>query len=89
MEVMSRAEILAAIAAVAREHLGVAGELGEEQRLVEDLELDSLRRLILAAEVENRFRVALDPEDDAAIATVGDLVSVVARRLAAPARGGS
>ena len=77
--------ILTGIAAVAREHLGWHGELAPEMRLVEDLRLDSLRLLTLAIEVEDRFRVALDPEDEAAIVTVGDLVAVVGRKLAARA----
>ena len=55
------AEILAGIAAVAREHLGFAGELAPDLRLVEDLRLDSIKLLTLAVEVENRFRVRLDP----------------------------
>jgi len=79
---MTRDEILAGVAAVARQAVGFDGALDEQQRLVEDLGLDSIRLLVLAAEVENRFRVALDPADDAAIHTVGDLVSTVARKLA-------
>ena len=82
---MTRAEILAGIAAVAREHLDHAGELRLEQRLIEDLTLDSIRLLTLAAEVENRFRVALDAEDEAGIETVGDLVDVLEAKLAAAA----
>ena len=84
---MSAEEILAGVREVAREHLGFTGELGLETRLVEDLALDSLRLVTLAAEVENRFRVVLEPADEAAIATIGDLVAVVARKLAA--RGGA
>ncbi|HEX9801312.1 MAG TPA: acyl carrier protein [Thermoanaerobaculia bacterium] len=79
---MTRAEILAGVAQVAREHVGFDGALGEEQRLLEDLGLDSLRLVVLAAEVENRFRVALTPEDDAAVRTVGDLVTLVEAKLA-------
>ena len=71
---MNRVEILAAIAEVARTHVGFGGTLSPEQRLVEDLELDSLKALTLAVEVENRFRVCLDPENEARISTVGDLV---------------
>lgn len=78
--------VLAGIAEVAAEHVGWQGELAPEMRLVEDLRLDSLRLLTLAVEVENRFRVALDEEDEAGIETVGDLVAVVRRKLAA--RGG-
>ncbi|HSM51650.1 MAG TPA: phosphopantetheine-binding protein [Thermoanaerobaculia bacterium] len=83
---MTEAEVLAGIAAVAREQLGMERPLAAEARLVEDLDLDSLRLLTLAAEVENRFRVRLEPEDEAQIATVGDLVRVVAAKLAAEGR---
>jgi acyl carrier protein len=79
---MTRAEILAGVARVARDELGLdPATIRPEARLVEDLGLDSLRLLTLAAEVENRFRVALEPEDDAAIVTVGDLVAALERRL--------
>lgn len=83
-----RAEILAAVAAVARERLGHAGALDPRARLVEDLGFDSLKLLTLAAEVENRLQVALDAEDDAAIATIGDLVDRLERKLAARPDGG-
>jgi acyl carrier protein len=79
-------EILAGVRAVAREHLGYGGELEPGMRLVEDLELDSIRLLTLAMEVENRFRVRLEEADEAAIETVGDLVAAVRRKLADPAR---
>jgi len=74
-------EILAAIEEVARVHVGYTGVLRPELRLVEDLELDSLKALTLALEVENRFRICLDPETEAAIETVGDLVTAVGRLL--------
>jgi acyl carrier protein len=59
-------DILGGIAAVAREHLGWEGPLTGDMRLVEDLRLDSVRLLTLAAEVENRFRVVLDEADEVA-----------------------
>jgi acyl carrier protein len=68
-------DVLAGIAEVARKHLGWEGRLSPELRLVEDLELDSLKMLTLALEVENHFRVCLDPE--AGIETVGDLVAAI------------
>jgi acyl carrier protein len=82
-------DILAEIRAVARRHLDYAGPLEPEMHLVEDLELDSLRRLTLAVEVENHFRVCLDEEDDLSVETVGDLVRVVAAKLAAGEAGPS
>ena len=76
---LTRQEILAGIAEVARIHLGWDGPLDPELRLVEDLELDSIKSLTLALEVENHFRVCLDEE--AGIVTVGDLVRVVEEHL--------
>lgn len=78
---LSRPRILAAIAAVARQHLALDRPLEERSRLVEDLELDSLKLLTFAAEIENHFRVRLDAGDEAAIATVGDLVDLLERKL--------
>lgn len=78
---MDAPEILAGIAQVAREHLDFTEPLSPDLRLVEDLRLDSLRLLTLAVEVENRFRVCLEPEDEAVIETVGDLVAAVGRKL--------
>jgi acyl carrier protein len=78
---MIEATILDGIAQVAREHLGWEGPLTAEMRLIEDLRLDSVRLLTLAAEVENRFRVLLDEADELAIETVGDLVAIVRRKL--------
>lgn len=74
--------ILEGIAAVAREHLGWEGAVTPGMRLVEDLRLDSIRLLTLAAEVENHFQVRLDEEDEAGIETVADLIRVVERKLA-------
>jgi acyl carrier protein len=75
------ASILAGIAGVAREHLGWEGPVTPDMRLVEDLRLDSIRLLTLAAEVENHFEIRLDEADEAGIETVGDLVSLVDARL--------
>ena len=78
---MTRAAILEGIAEVARRHLDWQGALTPAMRLVEDLRLDSIRLLTLAAEVENRFRVVLDEEDELRLETVGDLVDLLAVKL--------
>ncbi len=80
---MTRDEILAGIAEVARRHLDHEGPLALDQRLVEDLELDSIRLLTLAAEIENHFRVTLDGDDEATLTTIADLVTLLAHKLAA------
>jgi acyl carrier protein len=81
---VTREEILQGIEEVARAHLDLSGRrLGPDLRLAEDLALDSIQRLTLAVEVENRFRICLDPEDEEGIETVGDLAAVVQRKLEA------
>lgn len=77
------ADLLGEIEAVAREHVGFDGTLARDQRLVEDLRLDSVRALTLVVELENRFRVCLEPEDEAGIATVGDLERVLGAKIRA------
>ena len=81
ISIQTEEEILAGIAAVAREHLEFSGELSPEMHLTEELGLDSLRRLILAAEVENRFRVRLEEDVEGTLETVADLVRLVAAKL--------
>ncbi|MCG6948237.1 MAG: acyl carrier protein [Acidobacteria bacterium] len=79
---MTEAQVLAVIAEVARDHGLWDGALSRDLRLIEDLDLDSLKALTLAVEVENRFRVCLEPEIETALTTVGDLVDTVRRELA-------
>ena len=78
---MNNGEILSAIEEVARTHRIWEGSLSPGLRLNEDLDLDSLKALTLAVEVENRFKICLDPETEAEIMTIGDLVAVVRREL--------
>ena len=77
----SSSEIITAIAELAREKLDYSGPLTPEMRLVEDLELDSIRLLTLATAVEDHFRICLEEDDEASIETVADLVAVVEREL--------
>lgn len=70
-------QILEAVAQVAARHLGWEGKLRPEMHLVGDLELDSLRLLTLAVEVENHFQICLDEDDEAGIETIGDLVRII------------
>ncbi len=80
---MKDIEILRAISEVARTKLDLKRELSVDMHLVEDLELDSIRLLTLAMEIEDHFEICLDEEDEETIVTVADLVGVVRRKLAA------
>ena len=79
---MTREEILSGLEEIARQKLERAGELSEETRLVEDLRLDSMGLLILAIEVENRFRIRLDEQGVAGIETAGELADAIVEALA-------
>ena len=82
-----RTEIFKEVEDLARSKLGWEGALEPSMRLVEDLRLDSLRLLTLAMEVEDRFRICLDEDDEAGIATVGELVALVDTKLSASENG--
>ena len=77
---MNQDQILGEISRIGREKLDFPGDVRLEQRLVEDLELDSIRLLTLAMEIEDHFEICLDEEDEEAIETVGDLVELVERK---------
>ena len=76
---MERGEILAGVRGVFSEHLSVE-DVSEETHLFRDLALDSLKQLTLVVELENRFRVSFDEEDETGIETVGDIVTLLARK---------
>lgn len=78
---MTREQVLIDLEEIASLHLGRSGGLRLDMDLIEDLELDSLLLLILAVEVENRFEICLDQEEEAAIRTVGDLAETVIRKV--------
>ena len=73
--------VLEVIRRVARVELEYTQEILPSQRLTEDLHLDSMAMIVVAVGLENAFRVKLREEDAGAIATVGDLVALVVRRL--------
>jgi acyl carrier protein len=79
------AEVLAEIRRLAATDLRIGFPVEPSHHLVHDLKLDSVGALTLAVALEDRFRVVLSDADAAAVATVGDLVQLVARRADADA----
>lgn len=78
---LTDADVLEQVADLARRELQWDDPLRPEQRLVEDLGLDSLRLVTLAVAVENHFEICLEPEDEETLVTVEDLVRVVRRKV--------
>lgn len=76
---MRTAEILESVQEVARLHVGYTDRLKLSDRLAEDLDLDSIQILTLAVEVENRFQICLDIEDEGSIETVEQLIGAIRR----------
>ncbi len=73
-------EVLREIGRVLREDLGLERVPRPADDLVTDLQLDSVGLLTLVVGLEDRFRVALNEEDAAAVRTVQDLAALVLRR---------
>ena len=79
---MTRQLVLEGIQKVATDHLDWTGELQEDQRLVEVLQLDSIRLLTLVVEVENHFQLSLEDGDEAGLERVSDLIDLILERVA-------
>lgn len=78
---MTDQEILDAINAVAAEHLDASNTVTLESKLVETLELDSIRLLTLVVELENHFQICLEEGDEEGVETGADLVALLRTRL--------
>ena len=83
---LSRADVLQKV----REHLSAEleiplGQIGEETRLREDLDADSLDLYELVMELEDTYGISVSEEEAADIETVADAVDFVAGRLGAAA----
>lgn len=64
-------------------HVSIEVPLDPALDLVEDLKLDSLDQLAFVVELENHFRICIEPSDEASLSTLGDVVALVERRVAA------
>jgi acyl carrier protein len=75
------ADVLAGIRAIAAAQLDLAREIEPGDDLSRDLELDSLRLVMLAVAIESHFRIELSAEDSAHVRTIADLCRLVADRV--------
>jgi acyl carrier protein len=73
-------EVLREIGRLLREELALSREPRPADDLIADLQLDSVGLLTLVVGLEDRFRVALNEEEAAAVRTVSDLAALVLRR---------
>lgn len=57
------------------------GDIGESDRLRDDLGLDSLHSMELLSEVTEKYEVDVDPEDLVEVRTVQDVVGFLSQLL--------
>jgi len=72
-------ETFEAVERILRTLCSDAGDLRPETNLVADLGLDSIGQLDLVVELENRFAIALELEEDQEVITIANLVAWIDR----------
>jgi len=81
--VMTREEIDSMLTEVLSEHFEIEREgVDDRARLVADLDLDSLDRIALGAEIEARSGIEFEADDVRDCETLGDLIDRFAARIA-------
>ena len=78
---MTESEILGELRTIVRDVTGQSVRLTGATDLLGDLQLDSLKQLELVVEIENRFGICLDAEDEQGLATVAELVTLIGDRM--------
>jgi acyl carrier protein len=87
---MDRQEVLAGLADVAVELLGVReDQVSEDARFDEDLDADSLDLVEFVMAVEDRFDIKVPEERLEGITTVGQAADLVLEMAGAPAESGA
>jgi acyl carrier protein len=74
-------EVFQTIQQIFRQSLERESPVELRHDLLRELHVDSLSAIVLAVELENRFRVKLTEFDTAGVVTVNDLVGRVAMRV--------
>ncbi|HSI05902.1 MAG: acyl carrier protein [Myxococcota bacterium] len=78
---MSEGEIFHSVSELVTKTMKREVEISMTTDFRRDLQLDSLKLLELVVAIEDRFEVCLDPGDEAALITVGDVVRFLATRV--------
>jgi acyl carrier protein len=87
---MERQEVLAGLADVAVELLGVSrDQVSEDARFDEDLDVDSLGLVEFVMAVEDRFEVKVPEERLEGITTIGQAADLVLEMAGTPAEKGA
>lgn len=72
-------DILSTVIEITAEEAGVdVAQVTRGSRFTEDLDLESLDRMVVATQIEERLKVTLEDSAVLSLSTVGDLVDLVA-----------
>lgn len=76
-------DVQSRITHILRSEAQVEADVTPSSDLLRDLELDSMSLTVLMVGLEDHYRVRLDGEDAAGVATVADLAALVVRKVEA------
>jgi acyl carrier protein len=74
-------ELLREVTAIINRNIGKAIEIKPQDRLMEDLHVDSLDTMLIWCEIEDKFHVTIDPGEVNCLAVVQDIVDSLAMKL--------
>lgn len=71
-------QIRLTLSAIARDQLGWSKPLPDGELAAS---LDSMDRLALVVAIEDHYQIAFEPDDEAGLVTLDDVIALIARRL--------
>ncbi|MEY4180179.1 MAG: hypothetical protein RLY70_3753 [Planctomycetota bacterium] len=84
---MNREQLKRELSEILEESVGEEfPELNESASLVDELKLDSVDLLSMTIEIQSRYGIVINAAEVAGIATVGDVLDVIAGKIAAKVR---
>lgn len=78
---MTKTEIRSTLSMLAKRDLGFEGTIPEGELAAQ---FDSVQRLTFVVAIEDEFRVCFEPEDEAKLLTLDDLIMAIDNKLTGP-----
>ncbi len=75
-------ELFEKVASIIRKNKGVQFEISPEDRLREDLGLDSFDTLMIGCDLEDEFNISIDPDEMTGLKVVQDIVDKLEVKIA-------
>jgi acyl carrier protein len=75
-------ELFKEVAAIINRNKGQAVEIRPQDRLKEDLHIDSLDTLMIGCDLEDQFHITIDPDEIKTLTVVQDIVDKLEMKVA-------